>query len=422
MRPIKTIFDELEKETAEAKAFHTKHFKADQNAYDFVKGSAEHTEWAQRHEKLTELKAEHAEAMKAADFAKMANTTFPGETESPLPMGGGEFKTLGERFTESQDFKSAFEAGTIQQRYRTQIKGITPNQAARVAGIKTAYTHTTDATNAGFPPQVTRTGNVVAYANERIWFQDLVTSIPWDQTAVLWMEETLHDDQSAIVDETNTKPQSTYKWEEVSRPMKVIAAWVKVSNQQLRHVPQIRTLIDGNLVYDLKNRIQSKSINGAGGDSDILGILNHGSLQTQSASGESNVFDPIFKAMTKVRGITPGIGFEEPDVVLLNPLDLQTIKLTKDAIGNYLYGSPADASPNRIWGLTAIPSITLTQGTALVGATRVVRHWIGENINITTGWVNTDFIQNQQVILAEVEMTQTIDKGHAWCAVTNIPS
>src|SRR4029450_189745 len=117
--------------------------------------------------------------------------------------------------------------------------------------------------------------------------------------------------------------------------------------------------------------LDTQIVSGPGTGVTFTGVLATSGIQTQARSTDTN-FDAIHKAITKVRSV----GFYEPDAVVVNPTNWETMRLLKTATdGNDYGGGPmlgAFGSPYvmwpTIWGLPAIVTTAITAGTALVGA------------------------------------------------------
>jgi len=132
--------------------------------------------------------------------------------------------------------------------------------------------------------------------------------------------------------------------------------------------------------------------------------------------------------LTKVRTI----GFFEPDAIVLNPLDWQTIRLSKDANGQYYAGGPFTGAyavggysvAGFLWGKPVIETTAIAQGTGLVGAFRTGGQ-IFRRMGLTMEMTNSDasdFQYNRIAIRAEERLALVIYRPLAFCTVTGIPA
>jgi HK97 family phage major capsid protein len=79
----------------------------------------------------------------------------------------------------------------------------------------------------------------------------------------------------------------------------------------------------------------------------------------------------IYNQITALRAVS----FVEPDAIVIHPTDWQTIRLGKDSQNQYYgggpftgaYGNPAPSNLDHLWGLKAVITTAIAQGTVLVG-------------------------------------------------------
>lgn len=159
------------------------------------------------------------------------------------------------------------------------------------------------------------------------------------------------------------KPQIHPTYTAKTESLKKIAAHLKETDELLNDAPYLESVVRGRGVKAVKDAIEAYLISTILGTSGINVSVNTGIS-----------FDNLLKAKMAVLADT---GFE-PDAVVINPADLQTLLLAKDGgnSGQYLMGGPAYAPYGNgaygaylpIWGMKVVASSKITAGTAIVGA------------------------------------------------------
>ncbi len=159
----------------------------------------------------------------------------------------------------------------------------------------------------------------------------------------------------------------------VTENVKKIAAVLKESDELVDDLPWLASAINNRGIYLVQLEEENQLLNGTGSGTDLKGILKReGILTEQTAKGESNVADAIFRAMTKVSNESPFA----PDGIVINPADYQTLRLAKDANSQYYgggffagqYGAGGVMENPPIWGLRTVVTPAIEAGTVLVGA------------------------------------------------------
>jgi HK97 family phage major capsid protein len=185
---------------------------------------------------------------------------------------------------------------------------------------------------------------------------------------------------------------------------------------------ELVSFIDGQLRLGVLLAEEDQILNGDGTRVNLTGILNTAGILTQATGGDPAA-EALHKAITKVRGY-----FYEPDALVLNPTDWETIRLTTDANGNYPAAPIIDADPTRLWGKNVITSPVIAQGTALVGAFRQgPTVWDREQARITftesglgDGAGGEMFTRNQIRFRGEERICFGVLRPQAFCAVTGL--
>jgi HK97 family phage major capsid protein len=135
-------------------------------------------------------------------------------------------------------------------------------------------------------------------------------------------------------------------------------------------VPAARQYIDNRLGYMVKQRLDGQILNGDGTAPNIAGITDDSrtGLQTQAKRRRRRP-GRVYNAMTKIRVNA----FSEPNAVVFHPNDWQDFRLLRTADGIYIWGNPADAGPERIWGLRVVQTVAETEKAPRSSATSTRR-------------------------------------------------
>lgn len=313
-------------------------------------------------------------------------------------------KSLGRLFVESEAF-TGYKRG--------QNQGPTAELDLTMGQLRAA----TFLTSSGWAPESIRTGRVVEAALRPIQVMDLVSDAATTQAAVVYMEETTATSGAAERAENAAYAASTLILTQRSKTVRSIGTSLPVTDEQLEDVAQAESYVNGRLGFFVFQRLDGQLLNGDDMAPNIQGYLNATGLQTQ-AKGADPVPDAIYKAMTKIR--VTGRAF--PSAAVFHPNDWQDVRLLRTADGIYIWGSPADAGPERIWGLQVAQSDAIVENTALVGDFSPVMSqlYVRRGLEVQVGYDTGDFINGRQTVRAGLRAALVIYRGAAFCTCTGV--
>lgn len=412
---FKAVTELMEKKGDELKSWFDSHTEGEGG----IKATADEAKEAKsRNDELATI-TKHWETLRELDSGFQKTKEFLTRVSEPNrpPMhrgdeGGhnraGAFKSLGELFADSEAYKAAAgrHGSMANQSYRVEFEDFD------FQSVKTTIT-----TAAGYAQEASRVpGMLVESAQRRPVIADLLRQTPTTLKTIRYMEETTFTNNAAPVAENSAKAESALAWTERSQECEIIAHYIPVTNNQLDDIPQLQSIINNRMMFMLELATESQLLSGNGSTPQLMGFYNKSGVQTQ-AKGSDPVPDAIFKAFTKVRHT----GFAEPSGVVLHPNDWQDIRLLRTLDGIYIWGSPAEAGPERIWGKPVVATTAATENTGLTGDFQLwaeIFNRMGATVII--GMINDDLVKNKRTIVCERRCALVISRAAAFCLITGI--
>lgn len=387
-------------------------FDAHKNADgDLVMSADEITAINQRNDELTAMGKERDELVKLASIEgnlKNAEAPIMRSAIHPMPGTGSKApesaKTIGEMFTAS-------DAYTARQRMGT---GPSSDLPVGIGDLRATLFET----SAGWDPESLRIpGLVVPYATRPVRLIDIIPSAQTSYTDVKYMEETTFTNSAAERSEGGAYAESAFVLTERSMPIRSVGTSLPVTDEQLDDVLGIQSYLEGRLGFCVMQKLDSQIMSGDGNAPNISGILDATNLQTQ-AKGADPVPDAVYKAMTKVR--VTGQAF--PSAYVTHPTDWQDVRLLRTADGQYIWGNPSEAGPERIWGLQVVQTAAITENTGLVGdfSPAMLALYEKQGLDVQVGYVADNFKEGKRTVRAGVRVALAVYRGAAFCSVTSV--
>lgn len=261
----------------------------------------------------------------------------------------------------------------------------------------------------------------------RATIDDLLGSGTMAGNSLTYFVEGAAEGAFTAVAEGAQKPQLHYLYTTVTDTLSKIAGFIKLSDEMVEDVPFLVSEINERLLYDLSIVREAQYINGSGVAPNLKGIALRSGIQTITQGiAPDSMADAIFRGITAVTTAT-GLA---ADGIAINPVDYQTLRLSKDANGQYFAGGPFSGAYGNggvlenppIWGLrtvvtAAVPLHTVWVAAWKQGATRYPKG--GIRVDSTNSNVN-DFEKNLVTIRAEQRMGLAVRVPSAFVRITTL--
>lgn len=374
-----------------------------------------------RNEELTKLGKEIDEIINLDEIAKGVKDAETKARQSggdgkPVPGASSRdtFKSLGRLFTESAAFKS-FNATSMKS---DAVSLELDEEQWEAIGFKTSPGGSkTLLDTTGFAPESTRTGLILPGALRRPVVGDLIPGGVTRMNAIKYMEETTTTNAADAVAEGATKPESALAFTEKTSAVKKIATVLPVTDELFEDEPAMRSYVEARLRLFMQLTEESELLNGSGAGAHLRGILQTSGIQTQ-AKGADPTPDAVYKAITLIALNA----FLDADGVVFHPTDWQDVRLLRTADGIYIWGSPSEAGPERIWGLNVVKTPVMTLNTALVGAFGAAcQQFRRTEISFAVSDQHNDFfITNKLMLRAEERLALVVYRPAGFATVTGV--
>lgn len=269
-------------------------------------------------------------------------------------------KSLGDHFIKGLSGRSLKTPGTIAV---PEFKAATDVQATGTRGL-----------TGSFGPLVTDIDTSFVMPNrQRLVIADLLASGSVSGNAITYPVFGPLEGGTAFIGEGAQKPQMHVgdpTW--VTDSLGEVAGWFKITDDMAEDLPYVVSEINTTALYDLAAKEEAALLAGNGTSPNLRGLLNRAGVQTETSASLDDNADSLFRGLTKVQ---TGSGFNA-DGIVINPVDYQRLRLSKDANGQYFgggffsgqYGNGGIIEQPPLWGLRTVVTAAVPAGTVLVGA------------------------------------------------------
>jgi len=329
-------------------------------------------------------------------------------------------KTIGEAFLASAEFKSLLASGSANMP--------SPYRSGSDYSVKDLYSALPTGTPGSFGT-IQRDAMVIPpMRTKRV--RDLFPSRTTNAAIIEYFRMTGFVNNAAAVSERSgdafgAKPQSSFTFVGEQAPVRTMAHWEAAHRNVLADEPQLRSIIDNELMYGLRLQEDAQILNGSGSGENLRGILNTPGVQTydwsagtySAVAGQTDTkADAVRRAAT-----LSFLAYYEPSGIVLNPNDWEDIELSKDGNGAYVVAvSVAMGGEQRLWRIPVVDTPAIAEGTALIGAFGTgAQIYDRESPSIRVSEQHADFfVRNAIVILAEQRLALAVKRPESFVKVS----
>lgn len=345
-----------------------------------------------------------------------------GIVHAPGEQAKNRVVSLGDAFVESDAYKTLRENdGFKSANWRTGPIHFPGGLKEALSGGELT-TANSDVVDAQLRP------GIQALLFERLTVADLMLQATTDSNAVKVIVEEGGSagsvNAAAPVAETDEKPESRIRLDEVIEPVQKIATYLPVSDEMLEDISALRSFIDSRLRTYVQRAEEDQLLNGDGTPPALSGVLDR-AIQTETQGNlAGNTHEAVFEAITAIRNV-----FSEPSGIVVNSTDWAFIRLAKDNNDQYYGGGPftgaygnSPVAANSLWGLPVVVTSAIEAGTILVGAfaseAQVFRK-SGLTVEASNSH-NDFFVRNMTAIRAEERLALAVYRPDAFFAITSV--
>ena len=315
-----------------------------------------------------------------------------------VPFG----KSIGQSVIDSDDFKAISSSPSQKGRIRLELK------RSEIKTVSSAITSVAGSGGALVPPD-NQFGSIVEIARQGLPIRALLNQTTTTSNSVVYPKQLARTINAAGVPEGALKPQSDATFVDQIVPIQTLAHFFRCSRQIMDDAPAFAAFINDEAEFGIRLLEEMQFLYGDGTGQNLTGMIPQATqliVPVAKQSGGNTALDQLAFGMQQIVAAALPV-----DGLILNPVDWIEIMRIKDAQGRYISGQPFTADVmNRIWNLNIAASLSMVQGTFLMGAFKSnVRIFDRDTIQVMMSTEDSDnFVRNQVTILAEERTALTV--------------
>lgn len=214
-----------------------------------------------------------------------------------------------------------------------------------------------------------RRPGVLAGAFRNLRIESLLNTVPTDAPSIQYVKENVFTNNAAEVAEGAVKAESSITFSPATVTIETIAHWIKITEQLAADNSALTAYINARMVYGVNLRVENQLIAGNGVSPNLSGLANTGNFTAHGYTAASltgaGLLNNRFDLIGKIIGDSEATDWPA-DVILMNPADWWTMRLSKDSQNRYLLGEPGTPGERTLFGLPIVTSNAITADNVMV--------------------------------------------------------
>jgi HK97 family phage major capsid protein len=240
---------------------------------------------------------------------------------------------------------------------------------------------------------------------------------PDSNGVIRYWQEASQTSNAAPVAESAVIPESEITWEEVLLPLRKIGDSMRVTREALEDVSFISAEIRNFSLKSVELELDSQSLLGDGTGQNFSGVdlvaPNWAAGAFALAIDEASIYDVISTGIVQIANAGQNSTFV-PNAIIMNPTDVELMRLTKDADGNYIMPMWMSTDGMAVRGVRIIESQLVPQNELYIGDFTFGTMWGAGTTTLDVATQHgTDWIEDVQRLKVTVRKQLVIRTAHA---------
>jgi HK97 family phage major capsid protein len=265
---------------------------------------------------------------------------------------------------------------------------------------------------------IERIPGITAEARQVLTVRDVLSASPTTMALVDFVKVLTPMSIASPVPEASLKPENQLSFVSASEKVRTIATWIPASKQILDDFSELANFISTSIGYYVGLEEELQLLSGDGTGENLHGLIPQAAafVKIGLPSGSSKI-DFIGAAIAQITTAKE----LPPTFCILNTADYWSIRLLKDTLGRYIMGDPQSVMTPSLFGLTLVPTTSITVGSFLIGSGNPAASEIRDRMEMTVE-VSTEhqdfFVKNLVAVRGERRLALVVKRPNSYVTGT----